>query len=372
MNGYIRFFGYYGWLLLLLFISLRRPAQVTRKEKVLDHTVTRYTWFFALIAVAPLVYLTAYRSRWFADTNMYWQGFLKSPASFSSIYSYATGVSKDNAFYFCVALIHTIIGNHPILYFTIVAALQMFAVVFVFRKYSTNLLLSLFVFVASTDYISYMHNGVRQFAAVCIILLASRFIFERKLIPAIIAVILASQFHQSALLMIPILFIIQGSPWNKSTVAMLFGALLVIIFVDQFTGILDTLLEETQYSNIVSDWTSWDDNGTNPLRVAVYSVPAVLSLVGLPYIREENDPMINICTNMSIISAGLYLISMATSGIFMGRLPIYVSLYANCILLPWEVDHIFSKESSIFIKSIMIVFFMIFYVYQVHNTWGLV
>lgn len=44
-----------------------------------------------------------------------------------------------------------------------------------------------------------------------------------------------------------------------------------------------------------------------------------------------------------IISTALYAISMVTSGIFIGRLPIYCSLYANGILLPWELNHLFGQ-----------------------------
>lgn len=86
------------------------------------------------------------------------------------------------------------------------------------------------------------------------------------------------------------------------------------------------MLEEIQYQNVVSDWQSWHDDGTNLLRVLVYNVPAVLSLVGLKYIHLGKSSVINVCTNMSIATAGFYMISMFTSGIFIGRLPIYFSL----------------------------------------------
>ena len=97
-------------------------------------------------------------------------------------------------------------------------------------------------------------------------------------------------------------------------------------FADQFTSILDQLLSDTSYTNMVSDWQSWNDDGTNPIRVLVYSIPTILSLVGLKYIKEENDPIINLATNAGLVSTSLYIVSIGTSGIFMGRLPIYVSM----------------------------------------------
>lgn len=46
---------------------------------------------------------------------------------------------------------------------------------------------------------------------------------------------------------------------------------------------------------------------------------------------------------MSIVSAGIYLVSMFTSGIYIGRLPIYCSLYSY-VLLPWEIKHLFNEK----------------------------
>ena len=50
----------------------------------------------------------------------------------------------------------------------------------------------------------------------------------------------------------------------------------------------------------------------------------------------------NFVANMSIVSTGLYIISMFTRGTSLLVVsPIYASLY-NYILLPWEIDHMFT------------------------------
>ena len=155
----------------------------------------------------------------------------------------------------------------------------------------------------------------------------------------------------------------QGKAWNKKTLLFIFAVIVAVMFADRFTNILDTMLAETQYENVVSDWESWQDDGTNFLRVLVYCVPTILSLFGMKYIRHEDTPLINLCTNMSIASAGLYVISMFTSGIFIGRLPIYFSLY-NYILLPWEINSIFTKQSARLIYIAMIIGYIGFYLYS--------
>ena len=215
-----------------------------------------------------------------------------------------------------------------------------------------------------------MYNGIRQFTAVTITFLAMGMILKKKYIPSILLILLASVFHQSALLMLPFIFLAQGEAWNKKTVLFIVAILIAVAGAGSFTGILNNVLADTQYKNVVSDWTSFNDDGTNILRVLVYAVPAILSFWGRRTIQEEKDPVINLCTNMSIVSAGFYLLSRFTSGIFIGRLPIYFSLYSY-ILLPWEVNHLFDEQNSKLIKGCMIVAYLLFYYYGMHVTWNM-
>ena len=73
---------------------------------------------------------------------------------------------------------------------------------------------------------------------------------------------------------------------------------------------------------------------------------------------------------MYIISMGLYLVSMVTSGIFIGRLPIYCSLYGY-ILLPWEIEHLIKPRSRGMVYIGMIGAYLLFYYYQMHITYGM-
>lgn len=231
--------------------------------------------------------------------------------------------------------------------------------------------MSFFLFLASTDYISWMFNGIRQFTAVTITFIGIKFILDKKYVKAIVLILIASLMHQSALLMIPFIFIVQGKAWNKKTLLFILAVIAVVVSVGEFTNILDSVLAETQYKNVVSDWQSWEDDGTHVLRVLVYAVPMILSLIGLKYIRNADDPIINLSTNMSIVSVGFYVVSMFTSGIFIGRLPIYFSLYSY-ILLPWEIDNMFTKRSARLVYVMTICAYLAFYYYQMHFAWNFI
>lgn len=356
------------WVTVVYFIS--STVKVQKTEYVCGRKVRRYSYIWAVIIFLPLVIWSGYRGRIF-DTGAYINAFSAMPSKFSDIASYMEDVTKDKGFYYLSAVLKTCIGDNVKLYLIIIAVIQCICLISVYRKYSINYVVTFFLFIASTDYISWMFNGMRQFCAVTIAFACFPLILKKKYVPAAIIVALASLIHGSALLVIPFMFIVQGRPWNKKTLLFIAGIIVCIAFVERFTNILDGMLAETQYKNVVSDWTASSDNGTSILRVCVYSIPTLLSLAGSKIIRKENDPVINLCVNMSIVSMGFYVISMFTSGIFIGRLPIYFSLY-NYILLPWEIEHMFDRRSRQFVYLMMLCGYLFFYYYQIKLGWGLV
>ena len=366
MAEYILIFAWIG----IMFLAAKKE-KYNRIEKVDGEIVTRCKPWFAVVAFVPVIWMTATRDLKIGDTGMYHDAFNRMPKGLASIGEYIASVTKDRGFALLSLLIKNFISTEFLVYALVIALIQGCILVMVYRKYSTSYVFSVFLFIISTDYVAWMYNGVRQFLAVTLIFAATELMIKKRYGLLVLIILLASTVHQSALLMIPLVFIAQGEAWNKKTLMFIAMALLAILFVGEFTNILDALLEDTQYSNVISDYESFRDNGTNPLRVLVYSVPALIAFGGRRIIKRVDDPLVNFCTNMSIISAGLYLISMVTSGIYMGRLPIYASLYGY-ILLPWEIENIFNKKSRKFVYATLIVCYALFYLFQMHFAWGLI
>ena len=352
-----------GGVLLLMF-------KVKRTETVMGREEERWKWLPAILLMLPFFLWAGFRNN-VGDTGMYRTLYLRMPTSLSLWGNYLQGVNKDWGFSVLGLIIRFFAKDNDTIYFLIIAAFQSVALIRILRKYSTDYWFSIFIFVASTDYISWMMNGMRQFTAVMLIFAFTDWMVQKKNIRMILIILLAATLHASALMMIPILFIIQRKAWNILTLSAIVATVLAIFFVDRFTDILRELLSDTQYENVISDWEEWDDNGTNPIRVLVYSVPLLIAIFGHRYIKEADDPMVNMCVNAGIISTSIYLVSMVTSGIFVGRLPIYVSLYATCILLPWEIDHIFTERSAKVIKVIAVVAYLGFFYYQMHFAWNM-
>mgnify|MGYP001638106309 CR=1 FL=1 len=326
--------------------------------------------FYCILLVLPIVLSATLRTT-FGDQG-YKITYRDIHWSFWDLIEIIKNGAKGPGYQTLIYLGTKIVGNNAELFFGIVAAFQMYSLMKLYRKYSTDLWLAVFIFVASTDYLSWMQNGIRQFIAVTWILLFSDCIFKKKYIKICIMILIAATIHTSALVMIPIVFIIQGKAFNKRTVLVSIGVILLLVYLEQAVPVVNELLSETEYSNAITDWQTSNNDGVNIFRVLVYSVPTILSLLGWRIIRNYDDNVINILCNMSVVATLLYVIGMFTSGIYVGRLPIYCTLYTNGILLPWLINNIFERRTRNFVYITMIPCYCIFYYYQTHFVWGLI
>lgn len=362
----------YWWLLIWLFLGGAIFGNMPRhRERLNSETVERWNILPAILMVVPYIIWAGFRHDYFGDTALYRKSFLATEPDLLNILSPFVSDKKDPGFESFMIFMRVVVGNKDKLFFLIIAAFQMICTALVLRRYSADYWSCLFLFVTSTDYLSWMHNGMRQFIAVTIIFAGFKHLVNKNYIQMILLILIASVFHGSALLMIPIVFVVQGDAWNLKTVLLLFATVVAVAYFDQFTPILNELLQETQYDDVMNNEIWATDDGTNIIRVAVYSVPAVLSLLGLKYVRAANNPIMNICINCSIVTMALYLVAAVSSGIYIGRMPIYTTLQGY-IALPWMIDQIFEKRSARMVRYLMYGAYLAFFYFQMHFTWGVI
>ena len=361
-------FQWYLFVILIAVAIFARAGKQTYTIEVPGGTETRYGWVPILLIIIPLIIAAALRPSGFGDTSAYIIGFRNTIASFSQIPTVITAEGKDKGFGIFKILIKMIIGDHYQLYFGIIAAFCLLCVACIYRKYSCNFAMSIFLFLASSDYIQWTHNGMRQFIAVCAIFAATDLLLQKKYVSYILIILLSATIHATALLMIPVCFIVQGRAWNLRSVLFTIAVLIAINFSGALSDFIVDFMMDTQYGSEVDQFLATD--GTNILRVVVFSIPPVLALAFRRYLDASRQPILNLSVNMSIVSMGAYIISAVTSGIFVGRIPIYFSLY-NYILLPWIVENVFEKRSQKFVYAVIIACYVFFYYYQVTVTWNL-
>ncbi|MGN0502456.1 MAG: EpsG family protein [Ruminococcus sp.] len=374
----------YAWCIPLF--AILEVALINKKRDYLSNTVRidseynydksydyRVTLPFAIIVFLPLILIAGFRAGYvnsIGDTGLYVTMFDGYPNTLNEI---GGSISPDDKMYgwavFSVFIKQFISSDYQI-WLLIIAVISGFSLLYGYKNYTSEVVFCAFMFFISTDFFSWMTNGMRQFMVVAIIFASANLLLTRKIqniILFILIVILLSNIHSSCLLVIPLYIVSLGKPFNKRVLLVIFSCLLSVVFIGQFTSILDSALEFTTYNNVTTQMLS--DDGTNPLRALLYSWPSFLAIYFRKKIPEDISPVIAFSINASLISMGIYIISIFTSGIFIGRIPIFFSLF-NYVLIPWELKTFFEPKTRQTIYYVIVAVYFVYFVYQTYS-WGM-
>lgn len=336
-----------------------KNRQYITEESTLSNNNKNYrdssiSLFFALLTFALIVFYAGERS-WVYDTYDYMSSYNNFDAS---NLSYISDVIKGDievkgpGFSILLCLFKHFTGGDYNSWFFFIAIIEGVCLSYFLYRYSTNFALSVYMIFTSGVFV-WMFNGFRQFLAVCIILLFSDFLFNRKTIPFLFVVLLAYSIHSSAILFIPVYFIVNFNPWSKKIVVLSILFFIGIYILTQ-TSILG---EDFEYSYLSTDVAG--TTGVSPIRVLFMSIPTVLAFISKEKIGSINNKIIEYCVNISFICTGCYVVSMFTNGV-MGRVPIYFQMF-NYLLYPWLLYNAFDKKTSkLFLYTFVFVFFLYF------------
>ena len=349
--------------------ELAPSNRINRSEN--ENTDFRVSWLFGIALVIPLILIAGFRD-WdlaskFGDTGYYILDYRNSPGSLGEVMSKIDWDARAPGYQIFMALVKQLTNADYTGFFIIVASIQTICLLIGYRRNCEDIVICIFLFFASTDFMSWEMNGIRQFLVVAILFAIFPLVQKRRFFLFALIVLVLFTIHKSALIVIPIYIAALGKPFNKKTIIGLLAIMIALVFAGEFTNFMDDSLQGTVYKNMVSEFEG--DNGTNIIRVFVYSIPAFLAIINRGKINEDTPEIIKISVNMSLFTAALYMLSIPISGVYMGRLPIYCSLF-NYILLPWEIKNFFREDTRNLIKIAMVIFYLVFYVYQM-TTWGL-
>ena len=123
-----------------------------QSERVLGKKERRASWLYALLVMGPIIVLAFMRSTYFGDTFAYVTTFRAIPVNWFEKVEWVRSITKDTTFYAMEALISVFAGDHARVFLTIVAVIQGFCLMKVYRKYSCDFWFSIFVFVLSKKF----------------------------------------------------------------------------------------------------------------------------------------------------------------------------------------------------------------------------
>lgn len=361
------------WFMMAWVIFFGILAQVSARKVCVGEYLgeevyeARVHLFMAVVTFAVIVFFAGMRTT-VGDTTAYIKMFDDYPLFQNAHDVIFDSSAREPGFRLFSTLVKTYISDNYTVWLSIIAVISGICVMIPLYKYSCNFGISAFLFMASCQF-SWMFNGMRQFLVAAIIFSCTGLILKNKTLLYIIIVCILSTIHKSAFILIPMYFIAQGEPWNKRTMLFIACIVLAMLFTSKFTGLLTDVVEQTDYASSVNEFKATDD-GTSVIRILVESIPVIMAFIYRDKIKDKLTPVIKLSINMSLIASGLYIISkVASSGILLGRLPIYFSMY-NLILLPWLLKNIFEKKEKDLIYYTMIVCYFAFFYYQMVIAWG--
>lgn len=335
-----------------------------RKLTMQVDTIKMVPMGLAILTFAYIIFWAGIRSG-VADTATYIWMFEHYPTDFMEIFECWNPDNKAPGFDTFNILFKCLVSTDFHKWLMTIAIISGIPIMLTIRKHSEQFFYSTFLFIVTLNF-TWMLNGIRQFLVVAILFMLSDWIVEKKTFNFLLIVLLLSTVHYTALIMIPIYWIVLEKPFGKKIIFFICLLLMAVIFLEPFIDVLEVTLSDTAYSGYTEQFEM--DDGVNPIRVVVMLVPTLISFVARKKIIQMNNIYINLCVNMSTVAAGLYFLGMFTSGILIGRLPIYFELY-NLILLPFLLKHCFTKRSLKIVYILCTGGFLAFYYLQTGNLY---
>lgn len=345
---------YNSMFLVVFVLMLVYKMQVPNLQQRLTQPIP---WPYAIIAMGYITFWAALRSG-IADTRTYIWVFENSSSSISDALSALNSDGKSPG-WDCIQILFKAFVSHDFHYWLATIAIATgIPIMITMRKKSDDYLFSVFLFLASGTF-TWMVNGIRQFLVVAIMFACWRMLVDRKRIWFVIIVLLCSTVHTTALIMLPAIFFVDWKPFGKIMMLFVVVVLASAFFVGPLLDSMDTMLQGTAYHGNLDQFQ--EDDGVHPLRVLFETVPVIMALIKRKQIAALNDSFINIAVNMSTVAAGLFFIGMLTSGIMVGRLPMYFSIY-NMVLIPLLINKVYTPNRKVLYTGFFIVYITFYFV----------
>lgn len=319
--------------------------------------------FFFIIGVVIFAYVTGQRFV-YGDTYAYMESFSESTVTVSEVLSNFK-LGEEQLFLLIKAFIKQYISTEPRVFIEIVSFVTIVPILYFYFNYSGDLKFAFLLFVLSGCW-EHSMNGLRQYLACAIMLMALSLLYKRKWYLYIPIVILAAQIHTSAYIFIVVYFIANKPAWGKFTKIMLvIGLFLLVTYPVTGSFINNLFVENTDYGEKynTSDFT----NNVNMFRLAVMSVPVVVSFINRKNMIGKYK-YYDIVFNMSLLCAMCTLIGLFSA--VYARLNLYFEVF-NVILLVWNINDMVKQERYKWIKYACIVCFVAYFIYQMVFTYHL-
>lgn len=342
-------------LFLLFFAQQKTREYISKKNAIVGYYTPQP---LVLFSVAYVAFYASLRDV-VLDTYAYIATFKNMPLDYHRMLLQIEN-TPGWGFHYLSGVFKIYISENHYFWLGMVACSSLYSLFRFYKTQSCNYALTFFLFIASTNF-TWLLNGARQFLAVCILIGFCDLMFSKKKIYRwgyYVLMLIMTTIHSSVWFVIPITYICaRGKLLDKW------------MFVVVLMAIIGTMnmQDVTEYASMMmnKDYSFDDTSGSSIMRLLISVVPITLVLLKLKEIHKSATPMLTFAINMSLVGACFFLAATFSSGILIGRMPIYFTLY-NYILLPWLLKKFYPNK---FIFLVCVFCYVFFFYFQMCIAW---
>jgi len=219
-------------------------------------------------------------------------------------------------------------------YFMVTGFFVTFTYLAFIKKYSTDIWLTTFFFIAMGCY-TFSMAAIKQTMAVAFLVIATDCAIQKKWISYCFWLCIAELFHPYAFVYLVVPFL-SFSPWSNKSYFLLAATVLVSLFLPYLFGAIGDVNEALGYGE---DYGNFMGDGVNVFRVLVVWVTVVISYLGRQDLCKSQNRAMNIIVNLAMMNAVIMFIGLFGTANYFARLANYFLIF-QVLALPWLFRYI--------------------------------
>lgn len=348
----LRLFLIVLWTFVMSSIASRHKMQLQDRKKSLN--------LFNILLMLPLIGLLGLRTD-YNDTSAYIEGFRNAP-TLSKFFSDSASFELlgNPLFDLYTSAVRTATDNYHIYFMIAGIFVVVLMVSFLYRiSEPDTYTLSVFTYLTLGTYF-FALAAMKQTIAMAVLCHSVLALHDRKYLRFTLLVLFAGLLHTYAWCFL-ILLLLTEKPWRARTFAVVAATVFIML---TFNSSISALLEYAdEIGKGASEEMVFSGEGMNLLRVAVYGIVPVSSLLFRRILEPQMERKHYIMLHMSIVSFMFMLLASVNGANMFGRMARYFEV-GTIYMFPWIIRHLFNHKSQVTVVSAYVVAFGIFAAYQ--------
>lgn len=314
-----------------------------------------------LVAIIIILSLAVGLRTQYNDTPMYVASFIEAPTP-QEYFKTKPDLFDYPLFYGFQSFFRHYISDNYHLFFLVIAFFTNGSFICFFKKNSDNFAFTILLYFALGIY-TFTMAAMKQCLSMAFLVIALNALIDKKYVKFYIFVFIAMLIHAYAILF-AILPLFTKKPWTLLTYCAIIGVVFVVFTFEStivaYLDFTDDVGKDLSKEYII------DTAGINLLRLAVYAVSPIISLLYLDLLNDNYTRSKNLMMNVSLLSFLIMALGLSGGSNFFGRAAVYFVPGTLCIM-PWLVNEIFSDESKNIGNCIVGGAYLLFFIYAHQN-----